>query len=271
MTAPIHVVVRGGLGNQMFQAAYGMFLGQRHGAPVAYIDATRVGRQPRTWELDCFGLLPRMSLSRRTATIIDLAIHCIGSVAPDRVVLEDGPPRPFGTKPWIVSGYWQNLRYVLAAEQMVREAYALPRGGQPRTGRVRTVAIHARRGDYISDPKARALHHVCDEDWYRRAWDSLRARVGHCHGFVFSDDEAWASDHLALPDATVMPKSTGPAWTDLASMSSCRHYIISNSTYSWWAAFLGQESDSTVICPRWWFRDTLTTSLNLCPTNWIMM
>ena len=81
--------------------------------------------------------------------------------------------------------------------------------------------------------------------------------------FVFSDDILWAQDHLdtaGLPAEYITP---GSAAHDLALMQLCRHFILSNSTYSWWAQYLGDAPDKLVFAPDRWYANGKQSALYL--------
>ena len=123
------------------------------------------------------------------------------------------------------------------------------------------VCVHIRRGDY-QNPENAALQ-VCTPDYYARCCRALRELSPGATLFVFSDDILWAQDHLdtaGLPARFVDP---GSAAGDLALMQMCRHFIISNSTYSWWAQYLGDAPDKRVFAPDRWYANGKQSALYL--------
>jgi hypothetical protein len=280
------VTIRGGLGNQMFQAAYATALGNRFGVKPRFVNLAGAARVSRGWELNAFGITadPVSAFTRaRLAAMAaaDLKLQRLGLGGWPGVVSEHAeyaaPPR-LERAPGILAGYWQGERYFAESAAEVRalfrtlpptEAPPLPDFDPARP----LVAIHVRRGDYVSDPVARALHLVCDENWYRAAWAEMRRTAPMARGLVFSDDPDWARENLALEgDVQYGAGSPGmPAWVDLARMASCQHFVISNSSYSWWAAWLGTHPVKRVIAPREWFRGRATAALGLCPTDWVLL
>jgi hypothetical protein len=92
------------------------------------------------------------------------------------------------------------------------------------------------------------------------------------HFFVFSDDIDWVEQQLSglVPNITfVKGNSDSKNWIDMMLMSNCKHHIIANSTYSWWGAWLNQNSNKIVIAPKKWFNDPLIDTKNLVPESWI--
>lgn len=133
----------------------------------------------------------------------------------------------------------------------------------------RTV-VHVRRGDYLALPHTTPL---CPEHYFTRAIDEMRSRHRETHFMIFSDDIQWCIDHLAGPtDVTVVTPESGfsPRQCEMADFTAMRQgdaFIISNSTFSWWAAYLSASSD--VICPERWMSDDAQVSIDdIIPTNW---
>lgn len=280
------VIVQGGLGNQMFQAAYAAALGERFDVTPRFVDLSARARMARRWELGCFGIEPTpVAAVRRECLVADARIAQLLSRWrlsgwPGALIEsagQSGPPTLYRA-PRLIAGYWQGEHYFEGSAGAVRRLYSLatpdwcPDAPGADASRP-TVAIHVRRGDYASDPTARNLHLVCDEAWYRRAWGLLRAELPQARALVFSDDPEWAQDRLALAgDVDYAAGAPGaPAWVDLARMSQCRHFVISNSSYSWWAAWLGRDPGKRVIAPRYWFRGRETAALGICPPSWTLL
>lgn len=280
------VIVRGGLGNQMFQVAFATALACRFGVTPKYADLSSRARVARSWSLSCFGIEPdqigSLTQARLAAVAVlsrKLRLRHFDRLTGTMIELEEFKAPPAMEKaPQLISGYWQGPAYFAGHEAAVRAVLRFPE--VPRqwavlrvaNGRQR-VAIHVRRGDYVSDPVARAVHLVCDAAWYRNAWDRLRTEVSDCQAIVFSDDAEWAGQNLMLDgDVHYVRADRGrPAWADMAQMSQCQHFIISNSSFSWWAAYLGQSKDSHVIAPARWLQGRPTAGLGICPPSWTLL
>lgn len=280
------VLVRGGLGNQMFQVAFATALAERFCVEPKYIDLSDNARVARSWSLSCFGIEPQpigmLNKARLGATIVlSRKLRFLGFDDLTGAVIESkdfsGPPN-LNKPPRLVGGYWQGPAYFAEHDAAVRARLRFPdiptswKLLQP-SHECPQVAIHVRRGDYVSDPVARALHLVCDVAWYQGAWQRLRDEVCNCRALVFSDDPEWAREHLALTGDVqyVAGDPNQPAWIDLARMRECQHFVISNSSYSWWAAYLSTSPGKKVIAPRYWFRGVETEMLGICPSSWILL
>ena len=69
---------------------------------------------------------------------------------------------------------------------------------------------------------------------------------------VFSDDIEWCRTNMKFPTGTLYESGKDPIWEKIRLMYSCKNFIISNSTFSWWAQFLSRERNKIVIAPKQW-------------------
>jgi hypothetical protein len=272
----------------MFQYAFGYALAKRHGDVVKVVNVTKRQWQKRDWGLGCFGIYPiTNSIQGGIAVTLASLGHRLRQKSVQRalrVLVEDGRHddergRCVGDfKPILVSGYWQAEGFFSQQEKAIRKIFSfpdLPLGYlQLSLSRSRpNVAIHVRRGDYVSNVATRNLHLVCDSHWYRAAWEEMLRRVGPAKAFVFSDDPQWALDSLGLRGDVeyISTPDTAPAWIDMSRMAGCDHFIVSNSSYSWWAAYLGAGMDKVVIAPKYWYVNVRTQDLGICPQGWTLL
>lgn len=115
----------------------------------------------------------------------------------------------------------------------------------------KSVAVHIRRGDYLQ------VYGNISMQYYAEAFELLQRKTGDglCF-YIFSDDIDYCKSYFkAYEDRwdIIYPQYTSDNMTldDMLIMSNCRHLIIANSTYSWWAAWLNQNPGKIVICPEW--------------------
>lgn len=295
----IMVRLMGGLGNQMFQYAAGRALADRLGSRLlldtSYFDQQPATDTPRSYELQVY------PVRAEVATAVDLSRvrrSAPGRRARLRAALRAVlPPWKPGLR-WVgeqnldspaafsdlpdncyLDGYWQSEQYFAPIRAALLQEFRLPHpptrvnrewldriGAQPHP-----VAVHVRRGDYVTNPHAAAFHGLCDADYYLEGAALLRQRHGPLHFFVFSDDPDWCRSSLQLPGTmdVVDANPPGQGWEDLRLMRSCRHFIIANSSFSWWGGWLGQAADKTVVAPRRWFLSGTVDTWCLIPNTWI--
>lgn len=134
-----------------------------------------------------------------------------------------------------------------------------------------SVCISIRRGDfYYSDNVFGDLFHVCNENYYLKAVEKMVELVPHCKFFVFSDDIDWCKQHLKFPNGSEFESGQDPVYEKLRLMYSCKHFIISNSTFSWWAQYLGTNKNKIVISPKKWFNSEFESKL-INEKDWILI
>ncbi|MHC1709817.1 MAG: alpha-1,2-fucosyltransferase [Methanomassiliicoccales archaeon] len=133
-----------------------------------------------------------------------------------------------------------------------------------------SVCLHIRRGDYYSNASARKVHAVDLTDYYPKAIDLIKDKVKDPHFFIFSDEPEWARANLHLHGESTIVDINTPSEPeqDLMVMRECKNFIIANSTFSWWGAWLSRNDDKIVTTPRQWFLVDLDTK-DLCPKDWI--
>lgn len=131
------------------------------------------------------------------------------------------------------------------------------------------ISVHIRRGDYVDPSKTGNLFPSYGGDYACEGVRRIEGRAGKGRCFVFSDDIAWAKNNVRLgPDTIYVEHGIGDAWVDLELMRRCKHNVITNSSFSWWAAFLNDSPNRQVVCPRVW-RNDQTDADEMILENWI--
>ena len=131
-----------------------------------------------------------------------------------------------------------------------------------------SVCISVRRGDFESNPEVKSLQSVCHKDYFERAIAVIKQKVQNPVFFLFSDDVDWVKTNVQTGECeTYCEDGTDPVWEKLRMMSMCKHFIISNSTFSWWAQWLSTNDNKIVISPSRWFNNDYQSPL--IDSNWI--
>lgn len=176
-----------------------------------------------------------------------------------------------------LDGYWQSEKYFKDVEQTIRSELTLSqppdRDNQELLAGIlsgESVSIHVRRGDYVSDPHIASVIGSCPPDYYAAAIDAVLPDVGNPEFYVFSDDIGWCRTHLPTNHPTSFVEHNGPErdWEDFRLMSACRHHVIANSSFSWWASWLCPHPDKVVVAPERWFADPGRDSSDIVPESW---
>jgi hypothetical protein len=241
----------GGLGNQLFQVAFGRWLEQRSGEPTLFDLSYLRTVSPAVTELDGFGasIAPRLLEASRYWPTPDGRLALVGravrrTCGPRSIVRDytsPGPPpdscNEFGW--WL--GYFQRAAYTDAIVPELITAFGV--AGSTSTA---AIGVHVRRTDMLGKSLATPMQ------WFAAGLEALFNHTGERPVRVWSDDPRWCSKHLELgfPFTIEPPRS---AAADLAEMSRCEALVISRSTFSWWAARLATEMGARVVYPSpWW-------------------
>ena len=294
----IYAELAGGLGNQMFIYAFARALGLRCNEPVTLLDRQdwKDGAPAHTvCALNDLSISPDVQIladpgfakahlpRQNTAKALMIKYEQRrGLMARDWQPFEtrcapalnalglhfatDGytPARRGHARDFLAWGYFQSERYFADFAPIIKEelrAKAAPAGPYAAqiTAAAYPVCVHLRRGDYQKPENA--ILQVCTPDYYARAVAAVRDEHPDAALFVFSDDIDWAREHLdtaGLP-AVFLPR--GEAVADLAFMQLCHGFVLSNSTYSWWAQYLAPAPDKQTWAPDKWYAHTKKTAL----------
>lgn len=118
-----------------------------------------------------------------------------------------------------------------------------------------SICVSIRRGDFLNE-RFKSRHFVTDEDYYLKAISEIKARVEKPVFLIFSDDIDYAKVFFENQDSILFEDGTDDIAEKIRMMSMCQHFIISNSTFSYWAMYLGQAQNKIVIAPSIWKRPT---------------
>lgn len=166
-----------------------------------------------------------------------------------------------------LKGYWQNERYFNEYRndilRMYTPCYIQAEGCMKNIAKVcncESVAVHVRRGDYVK------LGICLDWAYYYKAINLVKSKIKNPVFFVFSDDLEYARRIFANYNEEfryINYSSNNQTLDDFFIMKSCKHIIMANSSYSWWAAWLNDNPDKLVVRPN--FSNTVLTY----PETWI--
>jgi len=285
------VRLMGGLGNQLFQYAFGRKLSHSLGVPL-YLDLRSYseivpGQTIRNYEL---AIYPARAEIAKPEQLPPLKQTRPGKLANELLalfgwrmhVVEHLPPGYRADLPQrrnsLYLGYWQSANYFAELAAELREE--LTPCSEPNTANAayaakiaacNAVSLHVRRGDYASVAHTNQTHGLAPIDYYREAIRVMRERVPTPIFFVFSDDLNWCRENLPLGDSPVFVEGNGGAmaYEDLRLMSQCRHHIIANSSFSWWGAWLNPSPLKIVIAPARWFADVNIDTTGMIPPEWL--
>ncbi|NCN25885.1 hypothetical protein COT94_01860 [Candidatus Falkowbacteria bacterium CG10_big_fil_rev_8_21_14_0_10_37_14] len=175
-------------------------------------------------------------------------------------------------------GYWQSEKYFSGYRQDILKDFTLVKTSRDFDKRAHnikgdnSVSIHIRRGDYLTNRFASAVHPLCSLDYYSQAIELIKSKISNPKFFVFSDDPDWVKNNLPLnkDESVIVSGSNLKDCEELILMSYCEHQIIANSTFSWWGAWLNKNAEKIVIAPKQWLKCDVQPK-DLIPDNWIQL
>lgn len=138
-----------------------------------------------------------------------------------------------------------------------------------------SVSIHVRRGDYYNNESAFKIHgNITTKKYYENALEFIKEKVKNPVFFVFSDEFEWVKKNLYFfsnyGEVHIIDWNKGfDSYIDLQLMSNCKHNIIANSSFSWWAAWLNKNKNKIVISPKKWVNNINENKIDIIPNNWI--
>ena len=178
-----------------------------------------------------------------------------------------------------VEGYWQSEKYFKSIESIIHNEFVFKDYSSitnkelaNHISGVNSVSIHVRRTDYVNEIGLQQ-HGLCNVEYYQKAVKFLSEKVHEINLFVFSDDTEWTKHNLSFnfPVTFIDYNKGKESYEDMRLMSLCKHNIIANSSFSWWAAWLNHNSEKIVIAPTKWFNNKEKNTKDLIPAEWLKM
>lgn len=248
-SSQVIIRLKAGLANQMFQYAFGLAVARARGGDLL---VTHVGWDP-PFALGAFGISLARHLPPEEFSLVWDGGYEEGLEKEMLAEIEEAREQTV-----LLEGYFQNEAFFEPVADEIRRLFSAPEKLPAFTVGRTPVAVHVRLGDYLTN----SHHAPCPASYYREAMAMMRDRFDHALFLVFSDEPDRCLEWVeAAPDMVVVP-STDPFHT-LGLMQSCQAFIIANSTFSWWAAWLSGSTE--VICPD---RFLPGQDWQICPSRW---
>ena len=296
------IVVRlaGGLGNQMFQYAFGRALSLHLNTSLKLDLSFLVDRTPvdthvfREYSLDIFGVDVEVAnfkendtsifyyLSNPTITLWKIRRRILGCTL--YVEKKDSylDSEVFSLKGDVYfEGNWQSPKYFEHIDQIIKQDFSF-KGELPdnfkkiadEMQKLNSICLHVRRGDYVWQPYANKFNGVTGIDYFNAAVYHISQSINDPRIYVFSDDIDWCFENIKFDLPVTFVEHEHPNRKPeeyFRLMSLCKHFVISNSTFSWWAAWLSTNQTKIVVAPKKWFEDPTIDTSDLIPDSWIKM
>ena len=289
--------MQGGLGNQMFQYAFGKQLAAQSGTNLKLDLNPLLDRKPRAnfvfrnYDLSIFNLEVDIASEEDVSNIIGenafyrQILRLSNKILPLKYQKYYSEPY-FHYNQEVVKlsgnvyteGYWQSYKYFQDVEADLRKDFTFKSGilkqSENLLARIvnaKSVCLNVRRTDFVSH----SLHGTIGVSYYQNAISFLESKIGHNFEiFIFSDDIEWCKSnlHFKQPVEFVSHEHKGEKFGNyLSLMIACSHFVIPNSSFAWWAAFLNNNDNKIVIAPKKWFNGVRKNTKDLLPKDWIQI
>jgi hypothetical protein len=175
-----------------------------------------------------------------------------------------------------LKGLWQSPLYFAKYQDEIRKIFTIKENYIDNLDSIandiknsQSVSVHIRRGDYLSKIAYRELG-LTSIEFYKKSIAYMSETITNPQFYFFSDDIEWVKSEFHLPNANfVSGEKTKNNIEDFYLMSQCKHNIIANSTFSWWAAWLNENPEKIVVAPIKWFNKLRHSTKDLIPEKWI--
>jgi hypothetical protein len=292
--------IHGGLGNQMFQYAMARAMSLRLGVDIRIDPSTLVDPTPKKWKTPrnyalstVFNIDPQFNNFAKFEYAVRIPYFAIvfnkyyprvlGKLGYWRYVKEQSEPfHPeiaAATGDLYFDGYWRTEKYFKEYADAIRKDFTFRHELEGETAKVaediknsNSVCLHIRRGDNAISPVSQKTHMVAPMTYNERAFAMMKEKAGsEIKLFIFSDDTAWCRANLRfdVPYVFVGDEHAGVEARDhLHLMSLCKNFIIPESTFSWWAAWLATNPKKIVISPDKLFVHNRIDTRDMIPPEW---
>jgi hypothetical protein len=294
------VQLLGGLGNQMFQYALGRVLSIKNNDQLKLDTSILLDHRPgihavnRNFDLKIFDINPEQANIKDTwkyhshgsGIAIKLLSFGYRKLMGNNIITEsnfDFDPPILNLKGNIyLAGNWQSYKYFEEYEENIREDFKFRSRLQGPSAllaeeilNTESVCINVRRTDYVTVKSTAETLSLTGIEYYKRAVDYINNIQPNCTYFIFSDDIEWCKENFSFIENKkkfVDHSYAGFKFSDyLQLMKLCKSFIIPNSTFAWWAAWLNENKNKTVIVPKKWMNDPAINTQDLIPPDWIQI
>ena len=261
--------LNGGLGNQLFEYACARNLQLKYSDSL-FLDIEGFRRSPRHYSLSNFVLdedVRVLPLNKSRSLLFWQALSKTNEGLAFRIA------KLFGVYLWktptykeitigdtnrknlYLYGYWQSELYFKEHAEQIRKELRIKTDPTSESQlylyeiqQSESVCVHIRRGDFVQHGLI-----VCDESYYLKGLDTILKLRPEAKCFIFTDDLAWVKENIHFPLPVTFVELEDPDYEILRLMYSCKHFIISNSSLSWWAQYLSDNPEKIVIAPSVWY------------------
>ena len=304
MKSANRILVRlwGGLGNQMYQYALARKLSILNNNAQIKLDISYFANYYWPFELNKFNIKASLANSNEIFEFDNGSLSKKAGLLIEKIPwirVKDFIRKPFSyvyTEPKVsfnpevldirqdvyLKGYWASYKYFNDIRSVLLDDFTFKEEMNDSNKRIcnlilssdKAVSLHIRRGDYISLPHTKKFFRSpYDDGFYDKAITEIEKNINNPEFFIFSDDPEWVKANMKLKHKNTIVdinKGDNNYW-DMKLMSLCKHNIIANSTFSWWAAYLNKNTSKIVYAPKVWFNDSKYIMEDIIPPNFIAL
>jgi len=185
-----------------------------------------------------------------------------------------------------VTGSFLSEKYFKDIEELIREEFTFKPEQSDEDIKVNemirdseSVSIHIRRGEIVEESQNQVAYNFINDGYYNACIDYIAINIRNPYFFVFSDDMDWVKTNFKIPfpthyvdhnyDSTDYRIDSGTDFQDMRLMSQCKHNIITNSTFSWWGAWLNRNPEKIVCAPKEFVRIWNFDDKDIVPDEWV--
>jgi len=260
----------GGLGNQLFQYAFGRYLAELKGV-LLFLDINQFEKYKlRGYNLGEFNISENFinqSISKKYSFFESNRLNNLynklmfnNGYTKERTFDFDEKLFEIKHNTIYLEGYWQNERYFSPIKNILRNEFTLRNQLSDNAkstenlicSKTDSVSVHIRKTDFLKKENKKIFNDLT-ASYYKNAIKEMIHHSKNPHLFIFSDDFTWVKENIHFDLPITYIDSYNPAHEDLYLMSLCHHNIIANSTFSWWGAWLNNNKEKMVVGPKNWF------------------
>lgn len=272
--------INGGLGNQMFQYAIAKAIAIKHNKTFKLdITAYETYTLHNGYRLNIFNIEENIATEKDVERLkgkenifnkILNKFNLLKNVytEKERTIFDKGV---FLRDDIYLDGYWQNEKYFCDIRDEILKDFSVKENNTLKVkeyleqiNNTNSVSIHIRRGDYSKHPEIGIL----DISYYIDAINFINTKIKNPTFYIFSNDIEWCKSNFDFIDNKVFICDTKTEVDDMTLMRNCKHYIVANSSFSWWSAWLNENEDKIVIAPKKWMAIN-PNNYKWSPSNWV--
>lgn len=305
MKKKLSVYFQGGLGNQLFQMSLAYLLAKKEKLKISFY-TEGYSNSIRKFELNKFPQIKKLKIETKNTLNLKYKlirfikrkiIHLIQILNLEKSLFNtyNGQNKIFALdqkifeiSPYVYNeeifnqklksnvtlvGYYQSEKYFTKNKKEILSLFSFPMLKNKKfihffnkIKSCNSVAVHVRRGDYISK-ELKQYFDILSKDYYARCFKYINKKTFNPKFFIFSDDIDYVKQMNMFKKDCIFVDTNSPL-IDLNLMTYCKHFIIANSSFSWWGAWLCKNKKKIVCAPNKWVNDNFPTA-DIIPNEWI--